>query len=333
MANFTENALPAVAPVVNDFDDDCAEEPSEGCRARHWVFTKHNPDEEHEFIVYGMGPDNGAIYVVCEPEVCPTTNTPHLQGAVSWKTLKSWQQMRDLLPDAYWRPKVARSTFKQWSEYCKKDANGGHYEYGQLPADPIDKAECGKRHWQEQLDLCEAKKFREMHPQVLATQLRSVLFAVKTCTENEQPPAVALLSTAKTPNEWHWGVSGSGKTGHCKALAPYEKEIGDPDWSDYTSGNIVLDELTDVQMRKHMSLIKKMGHEYTFKIKRHYVGAIAIRPPCVFITSQTDPANVYTGQDLVAIKRRYRMVHWPEPYWVDANEALGRNPKWFDPTK
>jgi len=316
-------------PTEVEVDEDGAEEPTEGCRARHWVFTKHNYDEEHEAVVFSMGAVEGAVYVSCGREVCPTTGTPHLQGAVSWPTLKSWKQMRELLQEAYWRPKVARSTFQQWSKYTQKD--GDHYEYGTLPADPIDKGELGKRHWQEQLDCVEQNRLRDMHPQVRALNLKAVQYAVSQTIESEVPPSVSLPHNGTAPNEWHWGVSGSGKTRHCMGLATYEKDLDDPWWTDYIQGNVYIDEVADWQMSKFAVQFKKWGQEYPFKVQRKNLASKPIRPPRVLVTSQDNPEKHFKGEHWLAIKRRYRIYHWPEPMWLDEAKTI-ENPDWFNPT-
>jgi len=237
--------------------------------------------------------------------------------------------MRDILPDAYWKTKVTRSTFKQWSDYTKKD--GDFYEEGTLPMDPKDKGEAAKRHWDEQLECVRTKRYKDMHPQVRALHLQKLEYAVRATAEAEMPPAQALPGDVATPNEWHWGVSGCGKSEHCKAQAPYEVNIGDRFWTEYSGGSIVADEITRTQAYKYADEIKKWGHRHTFKVDRKNLPAVQIRPPRVFITSQEDPASMFKGEHLVAIKRRYRIVYWPQPYWLNTDPLQGRNPLWRNP--
>jgi len=321
----------AAAPVDGDCDPDGAEDPQEGKRYRHWVFTQHNYTDEECDYVFSMRDVHGASYVCCGREVCPDTGTPHLQGVVSFPTMKSWKQLREILPDAYWRAKVTRSTFKQWSDYTKKE-DQHPYEEGTLPADPLEKGERGAAHWAEQIKCVEEGRYEDLHPQARALHLKSLEYAVAATAERKIPAACALDGHASTPNEWHWGVPGCGKSEHAGADTQYEHDITNPWWTDYKGGNVFVDEVTVTQGRKFAHVLKKLGHHRKMVVQRKYMGQASIRPPRVFVTSQANPACIFKGDDWIAIKRRYKIYYWGEPFFIGANPDNPRNPKWYNPT-
>lgn len=95
-------------------------------RVRGWVFTVNNytTDDVNRMLMLL----NYCDYGICGFEICPTTGTPHLQGAC-WRDLKmSFNTITSWMP----RARVARmkGTCKD-QDYCNKD--GHYYVYGTIP--------------------------------------------------------------------------------------------------------------------------------------------------------------------------------------------------------
>lgn len=56
--------------------------------------------------------------------------TPHIQGFIYYDTMKSFKQLKEMLPKKAYI-EIAKGTPKQASDYCKKDEEW--YEFGELP--------------------------------------------------------------------------------------------------------------------------------------------------------------------------------------------------------
>ncbi len=103
-------------------------------RSRHWCFTYNNPADVH---VGGTFTIEGSSYLVYQLEV-GELGTPHLQGLVSFGSLKSFQQVRRLFPQGVHIEKM-RGTVAQARAYSMKDSTrspdpaAGPHEFGDIP--------------------------------------------------------------------------------------------------------------------------------------------------------------------------------------------------------
>ncbi len=95
-------------------------------RTRAWCFTLNNPQEDEY-------PELGPLmtYLVYQLEV-GAEETPHLQGYIYYKQIKSLSHVNKLLPRAH--IEAARSNPKTNRTYCTKEPRlDGPFEYGELP--------------------------------------------------------------------------------------------------------------------------------------------------------------------------------------------------------
>lgn len=93
-------------------------------RSRGWQFTLNNytPEEEKELRALD------SEYLQYGYEVAPTTGTPHLQGYIKFKNMKSFTQMKKMVP----RARFSAVRFEEYLiNYNEKDGNV--YEQGERP--------------------------------------------------------------------------------------------------------------------------------------------------------------------------------------------------------
>lgn len=234
-------------------------------RSRAWCFTWNNPPENHDLIVLPLGD-----YIIYQLE-CGNEGTRHLQGTIYFKSAKSFDSVKQLLPSAHLEPckHLAKSI-----EYCSKSDTrlSGPYERGQRPRQ-------GARN-----DLAE-----------LADQLRSNT-SLKSIAESDPAAYIryhrgltAFATLFHQPRTWEmevfvcWGPTGSGKTRYCheKAPAAFWKEKGD--WWDGYSGepDVIIDEWA---MDTPITTLLRWLDRYPLRvpIKGGFVQFVAKR---VFITS------------------------------------------------
>ena len=96
-------------------------------RSRAWVFTLNNPDKQLEL-------EGQCQYAVWQLEEGEKESTPHYQGYIQFKTMKSMRQVKRLIGKAA-HVEVRRGTIKQAIAYCKKKdtRKEGPWEVGEVP--------------------------------------------------------------------------------------------------------------------------------------------------------------------------------------------------------
>jgi len=111
----------ATAPTASDPDAECfgPSTGKNGPRVRNFVFTLPNySDAEYNWFINNHG---NPTFLVVAKETCPTTGTPHLQGAmclgraVAFKTVKGW------LPFKRAHIEPMRGTPSDSLRYCMKE--------------------------------------------------------------------------------------------------------------------------------------------------------------------------------------------------------------------
>ena len=83
-------------------------------RVRSYIFTHNN------YINTDLEDNLDCKYIIYGKEVAPTTNTPHLQGFVSFNTVKSFKQVVKLLPGCHIEP---ADNPEAAIAYCKKEGD------------------------------------------------------------------------------------------------------------------------------------------------------------------------------------------------------------------
>jgi len=301
----------------------CAEDVVDDRRYYHWVFTVNNPTEDDEHRVFALAED--CKFVSVGAEHGSIENTPHLQGFASFTTLKSFEQLKELLPRAWLAVKSKRSTFAQAIDYTQKD--GDFWEHGTRPSDPADKGAREKEFWLEQLDCVRKRKYGDMDPKVKALHLSKLKYAIAV-EDEETTEGIKSLAGPRQVHEWHWGVHHSGKSDHCRRehTAPesvYTWDFTGKYWDQYKFQSIVHLEDVDETQKPSQRVLKRLADKYKYTITRRYFPDVDIRPDQIMVSSQVHPKDCYKGVHLAAILDRFKIYHWPIRYG---------DPGWFNPT-
>lgn len=96
-------------------------------RTRAYCFTINNWTDED--LVQCLNCIDSCQYAVLGFEICPNTNTPHIQGYGYWKNARFFTAIKKNMPRAH--IEMAKGTPKQNREYCIK--TGEFNEWGDLP--------------------------------------------------------------------------------------------------------------------------------------------------------------------------------------------------------
>lgn len=266
-------------------------------RARGYCFTTNNPTEEDEHVIFDLA--NVATYVVVGRETAPSTGTPHLQGFVYFGNKRTFQGVLDLLPyGSHLEVKSIGSTFRQCSEYCKKD--GDYFESGECPMDPERKGDAGKLSAQQRWDLAIRGDFTELAPEHY-TRYRAIHAEFRNVADREE-----------LNNFWICGHSGCGKSKYVRDTYPVFYSKGMNKWWDgYVDEDVVLLDDFDPKHAEFLSYYLKIWSDHYVFNAEVKGGMLKIRPKTIIVTSQYSIEMCFAAQDVEtveAIKRRFTVV-------------------------
>lgn len=97
-------------------------------KSHNYCFTYFNYGEIS--AVESKLKDKGATYYVFGREICPTTNKPHLQGYVHWKTPREFEAVRKYITG--WSVRICSGNAEQNFNYCTKE-DKNYIEWGEKP--------------------------------------------------------------------------------------------------------------------------------------------------------------------------------------------------------
>lgn len=100
-------------------------------RFRDYILVINNWTEQ-EFQMLKLECEKKSTYAIIGKEV-GESGTPHLQSFIYWSNQREFSAIKKKFPRAHIERKSKKSTFKEASDYCKKD--GDFWEHGELPLD------------------------------------------------------------------------------------------------------------------------------------------------------------------------------------------------------
>lgn len=277
-------------------------------RARNYVFTLNNygPTDLNDIAFRCVD----AKYIVIGHEV-GENGTPHLQGFVCFENARSFKQLKALIPRAHIEIKCGNSTFKQASDYCKKDGN--FFEQGNLPKDPAAKGEDEKTRWAAIIELARAGDWEtlcEEYPVEYATKLKMLEYL------HAKRPRVLEECEDAIPHEWIYGPPGTGKSRTARDQNPgaFIKDPTEKWWDGYDGEDVVIIDDFDRFQIKQGGDMKRWLDRYPFQaqVKGGYYKA---RPSKIIVTSNYHPSEIWDDEITVkAILRRVKLVHLVLPW-------------------
>lgn len=274
---------------------------------RHWVFTLPNYTEEHRRVIVNFVSASPGCYCVYQPEISPTTGTPHLQGFVSFKNPRVLAGVSQLFFPARPHLEPMRGTVDQAIAYCQKeetrDPNAGFaiVELGERPTGPGQ----GSR---TDLDVI-GKRIREGESlKAIATDYPGDFIRY----HRGFAAYKALFSvsrTQKTRVHWLYGATGGGKSHAARLEAgpeAYWKNMASDKWWDGFDGvqNVVLDDYR-CDFCKFSQLLRYFD-EYPVQVEIKG-GTLEFAPREIWVTSPRRPNEMWAhriDEDLQQLMRR-----------------------------
>jgi len=264
-------------------------------RARGWCFTVNNPGGFDDIDIQVM---SGESEYCIRGKETGEEGTPHYQGYVYFKTLKSLAQLKKYLPRAHLERQ--RGTFDEAIVYCQKD--GDWEEWGDRPSGPSGQA----NQWKEVLQLARAGEVQKIEDNYPAIFLRyhTKLLGLR---RNDNPTILDNLE-----NEWWYGATGTGKSKELWERYPnhFQKSLNKW-WDGYQNEDIVAIEEWSPKNEVTSSSLKIWADRYPFTGEIKGGTLQKLRPKKIIVLSNYTIDECFANsQDLGPIKRRFKSKHF-----------------------
>lgn len=263
-------------------------------RYRSYVFT-HNNYENTDLE------DNlDCKYIIYGKEVAPTTNTPHLQGFVSFHTVKSFKQVAKLLPGLHIEP---AENPEAAIEYCKKEGDWterGSYIPQKRKTELMTQSVMER--WDDARKKAKEGRFDEIPSDIYCRYTKNCHMIYDMNKLN-----VATID-GDMEHEWIFGPAGAGKSRTARDENPgaYIKDLTKW-WDNYQGEEVVIIDDIDKYDVKFARYIKLWADRYPFQAEMKGSTRL-IRPKKIVITSQYAITDIW--EDVAtceALARRFKI--------------------------
>ena len=259
-------------------------------RVRNFVFTWNNYPDDHDEKLKAIT----AKYIVYGKETSKT-GTPHLQGTIIFKTLKSEKQVRQLMPGCHIEP--CADIFASIT-YCKKD--NVWTEHGTPPKTKTQIGEDEQDRWKNILEAAQDGRVDDIPYKIRFNQPRLIEY------HRDQASKKRKFEDTEEQHEWYWGEARTGKSRKAREENPeaYLK-MCNKWWDGYQDETTVLIEDLDKRHDILVHHLKKWADRYAF-LAEYKGGAKKIRPEKIIVTSNYHPSDIWTDdRDLSPILHRF----------------------------
>jgi len=278
-------------------------------RSRHWVFTLANYTEEHRTVI-STTTANASVYVCYQPEIAPTTGTPHLQGFVSFANPRQLNGVKRLFAPAAPHLEPARGTVAQAVEYCQKEetrdpnAGFGFVEFGTVPTGPGQ----GSR---TDLDAI-GTRLREGESLISIAEQFPGDFIRYGRGFAEYQVMFQPRRDFKTTVRWFYGSTGTGKSHAARAeagLDAYWKNMDSSKWWDSFTGveNVVLDDYRCNFCT--FSFMLRLFDEYPLQLEmKGAKGGVQFASKLIIVTAPQRPEKMWASRSTEDMNQLLRRI-------------------------
>lgn len=277
-------------------------------RSRKWCFTLPNYTEEELDKISGIE----CLYLIYGQEIAPTTNTPHLQGFIIFKSQKRLTTLKKFLERAHWE--VAKGSVEQNITYCSKE-DPSPYERGDRPVTKSKRIKIDTKNMLES-DLLNGPRKLATKRLLLGMENEKQMFKEILNNQLEKPTIVYVT-----------GASGAGKTyfalkdsitkyGYKNVATLRFDKNGFAHINDPHAECIVIMEFRPSCIDATTFLELTDGYGMHLNVKG---GGFYIRPKAIYICSILPPEQIYREEINIQFMRRItQIVNMDEnPYHSD----------------
>lgn len=239
-------------------------------------------------------------YIAYSKEVAPTTGTPHLQGYISFATVKTVQQVYRLLPGCH--ISVMAGSLAQNDAYCSKSAELTHR--GEKPVTNDNKGRAEQLRWQRARELAKDGKMEDIDADIYVRYYNTLKNIGKDHAVKPPPCDVKCF--------WIYGTTGTGKSHAVETTFPdcYKKAMDDLKWFDgYSDQEVIYLEDMDKYQVKWGGMLKRLADRWPMQAS--IKGSMKyIRPKVVIVTSNYQIEEIWNDSATVdPLLRRFTEVH------------------------
>lgn len=270
-----------------------------------WIFTWNNPPESAKETIKAFN----SCYTIAGFEHAPTTGTPHIQGYVKWDHQHSFEEVRQLIPQARWAR--AKGTPYENRVYCTKESTW--FESGKLPLQGARK------------DIHDVREILQkggtMNDVVNTTTSYQAARFGEIFLKYNSP----LQRRTKPYVKWIWGPTGTGKSHMAfeEAKSPWISNKDLTWWDGYWGQkHVIIDDFRGnyCPFQELLRILDK--YPYRVMIKGSSQELLATH---IWITSCIPPEQAYPGcnERINQLTRRIdEVVHLTEPFIEEAVKRL-----------
>lgn len=271
-------------------------------RSRNWCFTLNNYTDDDIPAILAVD----SRYVIIGKET-GESGTPHLQGFIIYKSMKTLQAVKADFPRAHLE--AAKGTSVQAADYCKKD--GDFQEQGVAPIDKKQQGDDEKARYKRAWDIAKAgEDLEDIDPDILLRHYGTL----KRIRADFQvlPESLDVLDF-----QWYYGASGTGKSRKARSENPgYYVKNKNKWWDGYVDQKcVIIEEWNPDVVTGLQQMLKEWCDHHPFAAETKGSTTI-LRPPKIIITSNYSMEECF-GHDPVGLlepmKRRIKSVHFNPP--------------------
>lgn len=262
-------------------------------RHRNFVFTYNNyPDTD-------LVDNVECKYIAYSKEVAPNTGTPHLQGYISFNTVKSKEQVIALLPGCHIEAMLG--SISQNDEYISKSAQ--MVERGEKPVSNDNKGRAEKLRWQRAKDLAKQGDLDAIDADIFLRCYNTI----KRIRADYQPKP----NPVDVRCYWIHGPTGTGKSHAVETSFPtcYKKNMDDVKWYDsYAGEDVIYLEDIDKYQVKWGGALKRLADKWPM-LASVKGSMLYIRPKMVIVTSNYRIEDIWNDEQTVdPLLRRFTVI-------------------------
>jgi len=285
-------------------------------RGRNWCFTLNNYTDANVIRINGLP----YRYVIVGKEV-GASGTPHLQGFIVFTSQRTFEQVRKLFLPMKPHIERAHGDIESNIRYCSKDGNT--MEYGQKPKSAIDKGAVEKGRWDDAYALAKAGDFGAIDTRILIPHIRNLQHLY-----NMDRASTPLTTLESLEHEWHYGVTGAGKSYGVRLANPvYYLKALNKWWDNYNYEEVVLiEEVDPSHANKFGAMMKVWCDCYPFRAEVKS-SSMYIRPRKIIVTSNYSIKEVFPEKLMhEPLMRRFKVHHYDKPFdrFIERRQQLRR---------
>lgn len=277
-------------------------------RVRGYAFTLNNWMQSDVDMLMALR----FSHLIFAKEIAPTTNTPHLQGSIVFKSPKTLLAAIRSLPRCH---VTECRNINASIEYCKK--SGEYEEHGEYR--------------NRAAGVAAAREARaEKNKRLLEGNLRELVYSgeLSVMSVGQIKKARVILDSELGPYDhddvrgiWYCGPPDSGKSRTARANWPVRYDKPQNKWFDGYAGEecILLDDLDTDKLGHHLKI---WSDRYACSAETKF-GKVQLRHKVFVVTSNYTIADLFTdAQMCAAIKRRFKVTHFHLPLSQASSSSL-----------